>query len=238
MSIAANVKEKVNNLEPGTIIKYSDLKNISTNSIALSKAIAKLIKENKLTRIKKGLFYVPKKTKFGYIPPSINEILKKELVKNGKTIGYITGVGLYNKLGLTTQIPNIIEIGTNKRKQPKVINGKKIKYIKAYAKIKNTNIELLQILDAIKNIKKIPDSDINESYEILKEKIKQLNITKKQNLFTLSLEYPPMTRALTGAILEEVSDINLKKLENSLNIFTKFELNIKTIQNKKRWNIK
>jgi len=159
------------------------------------------------------------------------------LEKDGQITGYVTGVNLYNKLGLTTQISNVIEIAINKRKLSKEIMGNKIKFIQVYSEITNENIPLLQILDTIKNIKKIPDSNLNENYKILKYKINQLNRTEQENIRDLALDYSPFTRAVLGIILEEVSQIDLSKLEKSLNSFTKFNLDINAIKNKKRWNI-
>jgi hypothetical protein len=96
---------------------------------------------------------------------------------------------------------------------------------------------LLQILDAIKNIKKIPDGNLSESYEILKEKIENLTIEEQVKVRDLALDYSPVTRALIGSILEEVSKVDVSILQASLNSFTKFNIGISSIKNKKRWNI-
>lgn len=166
------------------------------------------------------------------------KIIKKELEINDKTTGYITGLALYNQLGLTTQIPNVVEIATNKRKLPKVVYGTKVKYIQIKASINNENIKLLQILDAIKNIKNIPDSELNTSYKILKSKVLDLGIEDQNSLVQLSFSYSPMTRALLGSILECSQRIDLMALKNSLNPLTRFDVKIDEIENKKRWNIK
>ena len=237
MNIALELRKRIEGFNSGLVIKYSDLEDITDNILALSKALSRMVKDNKLEKIEKGVFYKPKNSKFGKISPNINEIIKKELEKDGQITGYVTGVNLYNKLGLTTQISNVIEIAINKRKLSKEIMGNKIKFIQVYSEITNENIPLLQILDTIKNIKKIPDSNLNENYKILKYKINQLNRTEQENIRDLALDYSPFTRAVLGIILEEVSQIDLSKLEKSLNSFTKFNLDINAIKNKKRWNI-
>lgn len=236
MNIALELRNRIDGFNPGLVIKYSDLEDITDNAIALSKALSRMVKANKLEKIEKGVFYKPKLSKFGKINPSINEIIKKECEKNGEIIAYITGVNLYNKLGLTTQISNVIELASNKRKPTKEIIGNKIKFIQTNSTISISVIPLLQILDALKNIKKIPDGNLKESYEILKYKINELNFDDKEKITDLALDYSPFTRAIVGTILEEVSNINLYKLEKSLNSFTSFDLDIE-IKNKKRWNI-
>lgn len=236
MNIALELRNRIDGFNPGLVIKYSDLEDISDNAIALSKALSRMVKANKLEKIEKGVFYKPKLSKFGKINPSINEIIKKECEKNSEIVAYITGINLYNKLGLTTQISNVIELASNKRKPIKEIMGNKIKFIQTNSTINTSNIPLLQVLDAIKNIKKIPDGNLKESYEILTYKINELSFEDKEKIRDLALDYSPFTRAMVGTILEEVSNINLSKLEKSLNSFTTFDLNIE-IKNKKRWNI-
>lgn len=237
MNIALEVRNRINSLDYGIVIKYSDLIDITDNLLALSKALSRMVKDNKLEKIEKGVFYKPKNSKFGKISPNINEIVKKELEKDGDISGYITGINLYNKLGLTTQISNVIEIATNKRKVPKEIMGTKIKFIQVNLKVDKNNVNLLQILDAIKSIKKIPDSNLNENYKILKYKISELSQKEQEKIRDIALNYSPITRALLGSILEEISSVDLSILENSLNAFTKFNIDIDNIKNKKRWNI-
>ncbi len=237
MNIALEVRNRINSLDYGIVIKYSDLIDITDNVLALSKALSRMVKDNKLEKIEKGVFYKPKNSKFGKISPNINEIVKKELEKDGDISGYITGINLYNKLGLTTQISNVIEIATNKRKVPKEIMGTKIKFIQVNLKVDKNNVNLLQILDAIKSIKKIPDSNLNENYKILKYKISELSQKEQEKIRDIALNYSPITRALLGSILEEISSVDLSILENSLNAYTKFNIDIDNIKNKKRWNI-
>ena len=237
MNIALEVRNRINKFDEGLLIKYSDLNDITDNILALSKALSRMVKDKQLEKIEKGIFYKPKLSRFGKINPNLNEIIKKELEKDNEIVGYVTGVNLFNKLGLTTQISNVIEIATNKRKVPKEIMGNKIKFVQTSSKINKENIELLQLLDAIKNIKKIPDGNIEDSYKVLKYRINELNQNKQEKIRDLSLDYSPLTRAILGSILEEISIIELSLLEKSLNPFTKFNLDIVNIKNRKRWNI-
>jgi hypothetical protein len=97
---------------------------------------------------------------------------------------------------------------------------------------------LLKYLDILKNIKKIPDSDINESYRLIKMYIEALSKKEKRKIINLSFDYPPQTRALLGKILEETPDLNLEALKKSLNPLTKFEFDLKDKKHNERWQIK
>jgi len=84
---------------------------------------------------------------------------------------------------------------------------------------------LLQILDSIRYIKKIPDTTTETSCLRLVEIIGKLNLDDQKELIRLSLKYPPSTRALLGALLDETQNntitINLKE---TLNPITKYEI--------------
>ena len=92
-----------------------------------------------------------------------SQVVKDLLEEDGKIIGYLTGYSIYNQLGLTTQVSNTIQIGKNEIRP----GFKRERYTIAFIKQKNTltkeNIPLLQILDAIRYIKKIPDATIESS---------------------------------------------------------------------------
>ena len=90
MNVALEVRNRINSFDSGILIKYSDLTDITENVLALSKALSRMVKENKLEKIEKGVFYKPKKSKFGRISPSINEVIKKEIEKNGEMVGFET----------------------------------------------------------------------------------------------------------------------------------------------------
>jgi hypothetical protein len=144
-------------------------------------------------------------------------------------------------LNLTTQIGNIIQIG-RKDVKPSIKRGKfKIIFIKQKNKISKENIPLLQILDAIRYIKEIPDADIQFLCNRFLNILSELSQKNKTVLIRLALQYSPATRALVGAMLNETGDEELTvNLRNSLNPITNYKLeitkeNLSTIE---KWNIK
>lgn len=237
-SINSMVIDKIEKIEPGKVFNYSEFSDITDNYIALSKSLSRLTKNQKIKSVEKGVFYKPRKTRFGELKPNTEEIIRNEIKPNKKTIGYITGVNMYNKLGFTTQISNVVEIAIRTRRKPKEVMGIKIKYVENKVTISEETIQLLKYLDILKNIKKIPDSDINESYRLIKMYIEALSKKEKRKIINLSFDYPPQTRALLGKILEETPDLNLEVLKRSLNPLTKFEFGLKDKKHNERWQIK
>jgi len=64
----------------------------------------------RIVKLSKGKFYKPENTVFGKLEPNQIQVVKYLLDDNGKTIGYLTGLSIYNQLNLTTQISNTIQI--------------------------------------------------------------------------------------------------------------------------------
>ncbi len=112
--------------------------------------------------------------------------------------------------------------------------------MKSYVEVTDQNYKLLGYLDAIKDIKKIPDCSVKQAVIRLRSILKSLNTTEIRELIDLALNYPTRTRALLGAILENMDPkLNLNKLKNSLNPLTKINLSIDEVvlQTIKKWNI-
>ncbi len=239
MKIAKNINEKIKTIEEGKIFTYKDLAIQKEEYSATAKTIERLIKKGIVKRISTGIFYKPKQTVFGELKPDEEKIITPYLYQNGKRIAYITGLLLYNKMGLTTQIPKEISIASNKKRIFISKGNIKANAVKSYVEVTNENYKFLELLDAIKDFKKIPDLDKKSAIKILTNKISELNNQQKNELIKIALEYPPRTRALLGAILENIGE-NARKLEDSLNPFSEYKLGIskEILPTIKKWNIK
>ena len=175
MSIAQTVEKSVESIPAGKIFSYQELPSYAKSPGAVIKAISRLVEEKRLERFSKGKFYVPKKGLLGSRKPSDSELLRSMLYKDGRLRGYITGLSLFNQLGLTTQVPRTVTLAINGGRQEKEFGTIKIKMQVTRVPIEEMDVPLLQYLDALKEIKSIPDSDINLSLKILRKKISELN---------------------------------------------------------------
>ena len=81
-----------------------------------------------------------------------------------------------------------------------------IRFVQQANQISKNNIPLLQLLDSIKSIKRIPDSTPDSSYNRIREIMKSLDDKSIDSMVKLAMKYNPMTRAIVGAIIEDLFD--------------------------------
>lgn len=230
----------IDRLAKGYVFTYADFTTEVNKKEAVIKALNRMVESGKIAKLAKGKYYKPENTPFGNLQPNQAQVVKDLLEENGKITGYLTGYSIYNQLGLTTQVSNTIQIGKNQIRP----NFKRERYTIAFVKQKNTitkeNIPLLQILDAIRYIKKIPDATIESSCKRFSAILKDLSEKEKNSLVRLALKYPPAARALLGALLEQFQKSYLTEpLLKSLNPITKYKLGgaAKAISTTEKWNI-
>lgn len=242
MKLAEQIRTRIGKLPKGKSFGYADLGVSRENYQTAAKALERMQAKGNIKKLSKGIFYKPEQTAFGELKPDYNERLKSYLFENGKRIAYITGPSLYNKLNLTTQVAFRIKIASRGKRIS--INRDAIiaSAVKSYAEVTDENYELLEFLDAIKDIKKISDSSTTKVVKILSNRIEKLSDKQRLEMIKYALLYPPRVRALLGAILENQNapEKEIKKLKDSLNPLTTIKLRLKeidlpTINN---WNIK
>jgi hypothetical protein len=240
MKITDLIANSIDRLPKGYIFTYADLTNEVNKKEAVIKALNRMAQSGKIAKLSKGKYYKPEKTVFGNLKPEQKQVVKDLLEEDGKVTGYLTGLSMFNKLGLTTQVSNTIQIGKNQTRP----RFKRERYTVSFIRQKNTitreNIPLLQILDAIRYIKKIPDTSMEQIYKRFLAILTSLSPKEKKALIRLALKYPPATRALVGAMLDQMEAKDLTApLFQSLNPITQY--NIPGISNvlstSEKWNI-
>lgn len=241
MKAADNVKDKVGRLARGYVFTYDDFVTTVNDKEAIIKALNRLAKTNVIRKLSKGRFYKPEVSPFGELPPSEYQIAKDLLEKGGKTIGYLTGYSIYNKLGLSTQLSSAIQIGRNDPRSSFIRDKFRISFIKQKNNITKENIPLLQILDALRFIQKIPDASMPFLCKRFLSIINELSEDDLNRMIRLSLKYPPATRALLGAFVSELNkSVNTDTLFKSLNPITVYKIGISTneLSTAENWHIK
>jgi hypothetical protein len=230
----------IDRLPKGYVFTCSKFDSIVGQKEAVIKALNRMVASGKIAKLSKGKFYKPENTQFGNLQPNQAQVIKDLLEENGKITGYLTGYSIYNQLGLTTQVSNAIQIGKNQVRP----NFKRERYSISLLMQKNTitkvNIPQLQLLDAIRYIKKIPDANIESSCKRFLAIIKNFTDKEINTLVRLALKYPPSTRALLGAFLDTLQlGKATESLFMSLNPITKYKLigASKAISNTEKWNI-
>lgn len=240
MKTTEYIEVKIDRLSKGYVFTYSDFVTEVNKKEAVIKALNRLAASGKISKLSKGKFYKPEKTVYGELEPSQYQIVKDLLEEDGKTVGYLTGYSIYNQLGLTTQVSNTIQIGKNEVRSKFKRGRYTISFIKQKNTITKENIPLLQLLDAARYIKKIPDATIAFACKRLLHLVKNLSDKDTTTLIRLAQKYPPATRALVGALLDEAGKQSMtESLYKSLNPISKYALDgaNKALSATEKWNI-
>lgn len=203
--------------------------------------LGRMVNEGSLRKAGKGRFYRPKITIFGEVMPSQEEIVKDLLWDGDIPTGYITGYTRWNQMGLTSQISGIIQIGTNGVKRNLTRGEYSVRFIKQPNEITVDIIKYLIILDAINNIRKIPDTTIVASVDRLTEIIKRLRPDEIEKMTELAMKYPARLRALLGAMFEIIGyESPSSQLYETLNPLTSYDYPglPEHLPNSLKWHIK
>ena len=240
MNLAEKIRQQISGMSNNSTFGYSELGITKAQYQTAAKVLERLQKKGVIKKISKGVFYKPITTIFGELKPNDSDLLRPYLFNKGKRIAYITGYALYNQLGLTTQMAFRYKIASRSKRIS--INRGRIKAtpVKSYADVTDENYQLLGFLDALKDLKKIPDSNPNSAITILSAKIKNLNDPQVSDMIQYALLYPPRVRALLGAVLENQNrKRSIRKLKDSLNPLSQFKFGVKTniLPTVTNWNI-
>ncbi|RLD00943.1 MAG: hypothetical protein DRI32_09745 [Chloroflexi bacterium] len=235
------IKNNIDRLPNGYVFTCNDFMDQVESREALVKALNRLAASGRIVKLAKGRYYKPEPSPFGELPPSQYQTVKDLLESQGKIFGYLTGLSMYNSLGLTTQVGNIIQIGRNEIRSSFKRGKYTISFVKQKNRITKENIPLLQLLDGLRFIKKIPDSSIGSSCRILQNRIENLSEKEQRAMVRLAMKYPPVTRALLGAILCDLGQDEITgKLKESLNPLTSYIIPgvSKAVSSAPEWSIK
>lgn len=240
MKITEYIAFTIDRLPKGYVFTYANFIDEVNRKEAVIKALNRMVASGKIAKLAKGKYYKPENTPFGNLQPSQVQIVKDLLEENGKITGYLTGYSIYNQLGLTTQVSNMIQIGKNQIRPNFIRERYKIAFLKQKNTITKESIPLLQLLDAIRYIKKIPDATVEASCARFLAIIKNLTEKEINILVRLALNYPPATRALVGSLLDQLQQGNTTELLfKSLNPITTYRLTgaSKVLSTTDKWNM-
>ena len=241
MSVAAAVNRTIDGAPTGRIFGYEVFPQYREAPSAVVRAVNRGVENRRLKRVSKGRFYKPRKGALGDVPVGDEERLRDALYRNGRRAGYITGPALYNRLGLTTQMPKTIAIAVNGATQIKDFGTMRVKLLARRAPISDSTVPLLEILDILRDARKVPDADVGRVIQTMTRRLTELTPTKRKKLQRLALDYYNSgTRALLGMLLTRCQKDVLPALKASLNPTTRFDLGIdpEDWPESQAWNIR
>ncbi|MBW8330378.1 MAG: hypothetical protein K0M40_00040 [Prolixibacteraceae bacterium] len=122
-SISQTIRERIKHIQDGELFSISDFEDINNDNL-VTRILSRLQNENIIVRVATGIYMNPKKTQFGILYPTIDQIAKK-IAERDKAQIMPTGDTALNILGFSTQVPmNAVYLTNGAKRKVKV--GKRI----------------------------------------------------------------------------------------------------------------
>lgn len=145
------------NYKPNEPIFLADLQIEGMSRANLRQQIKKLTDAGKVKRFDNGVYFLPQKTIFksgSQLPPE--KVLEcKYLRDKDKRCGYVSGLMFFNQMGLTTQVPMLYEVvsnkATNEYRETSLAKSRVI-VRKPKVPVTESNYKVLQFLDLLKDV--------------------------------------------------------------------------------------
>lgn len=182
-------------------IFLNDLKIEGLSENAVRQSVKRLVAKGFLERYDSGIYYIPKQSTLlgkSYLDPEL-VVMRKYVRSKFETFGYVTGMSFVNQLGLTTKMPAVIEIVTNREAtngRTITIGTQQVRIKKATVTVSNNNAELLQLLDCIGQAEKYTELSMEETIDKMLLYVKQKRFTKEQ--------LSEVSAAITGATAKKL----------------------------------
>lgn len=171
------------NYVAGEPIFTSDIEILGMSDENLRYHLKRLTDDGILCRFEAGIYYFPKTNILGEpMTLSVDTVaVHKYIERRGKRIGYYSGYTLANRMGLSSQVPFVEEITSNFAPAPvRELTIKNRKYIlrRPSVEITEENVQVLQVLDCLKDIEKCAEEELDVCGRILSGYAREHRITK------------------------------------------------------------
>ncbi|MNK21259.1 hypothetical protein D3C87_395120 [compost metagenome] len=134
------------NLKRGNVYRRADLARFSS---AVDRHLAEMVGDGTLLKLSQGLYYFPRQSAFGPVPPD-EATLVKSFLKDGEFL--ITSPNAYNSLGVgTTQLYNKRVVYNHKRHGEFELGGTRFSFVAKPRFPKKATPEFL-LVDLVNNI--------------------------------------------------------------------------------------
>jgi len=161
----------IRNYKEAEPIFFSDLERWDITKSALNQQLKKLCEKELLQKFDTGVYYMPKKTLLkSNVGPNADMVARYRFISRGDNIdGFYGGNSFANQIGITTQVPRVVEIvsnNTNSSDREVRIGNRRFYIRKPVVEITKENVYVLQMLELLKNL----DAYLDYSYEEAREK--------------------------------------------------------------------
>ncbi|XCP85892.1 DUF6088 family protein [Roseburia hominis] len=166
-------------------IFISDLQFDNMNDNSLRQYFKRMVKSGDLVRFDTGIYYLPKTSRLlskTYMDP-LKVIIRKYIKNDSSTFGYFSGAFFANQIGLTTQMPAVMEIVTNKESTKGrivTVGGQSIRLKRPAVTVTQENAELLQVIDAIGQMDRYAELEKEDALALYKNYIREKGFSQTQ----------------------------------------------------------
>ena len=189
-------------------------------------------------RVRKGVYYVPKETRFGKTAPDLRKVAAAILDSHG-VAWKPTGLPVYNALGLTSQVSPVATLAVDRDvralRLPPGVHAR----LRPADNVKEASSKERAVLDALRELRSIPGSSEAEVLGRISGLFSS-GVLSFARVARLAKAEPPRVRALLGAIGAGIAapQASLRSLRKSLNPLTKFRIGVgHALPTAKDWNI-
>jgi hypothetical protein len=197
---------QIEQFDAGRIFTFRDLSFNIAKTANVSVLLSELSRKGLLVRIKKGVYYRPKMSALGLgeLPVYQDELLR---FLTEKLNGYLTGAYVYNKMGLTEQVATTITIATPKPVRRFRFKNLEVECVKAYCMDfrDESLVPYLRVLDAIKDMKRIPGATEDDVYNRLRSQyFNRYSPSELTRIVSLAKNYRPYVRRVVANLLGDI----------------------------------
>jgi Family of unknown function (DUF6088) len=226
-TISKNIARIVDRGGVDRLWTYKDFRPFPESTVAA--ALSRLRKKGLLVRLRKGVYYRPRGSRFGTTTPEPTRVA--EAVLKGRGISAVSsGLPAYNALGLTTQVSAVPTFAVEGN-VGSLRTGRKGKIrLRPVTSVHGLKPEERVVLDSLRDLRSIPDTTPEEVLRKLAALFRDGRVSYERVARTARTE-PPRVRALVGLLGSMIGAERgiLDKLLAGLNKTTKFRYGLVSV---------
>jgi hypothetical protein len=235
LSTSAKIRSKIERSGYDRIWTPADFKGSET---AVAATLSRLVKKDVLLRVRKGVYYRPKHTRFGETRPDAVHVTEALLHSRG-VVSRVSGFSAYNALGLTDQISNSVTFDVEKNVTlPRLSSSGRIR-IRTVGSLTGISDKERVALDALSEINSIPNTTpvnvLSRILELFKEGVLSI-----KNAVKAAFKESPRVRALVGFLAETLGfdKGEVERLRHTIKTTSTFKVGIRDhFEGARKWRI-
>lgn len=222
-TVASRLKRR-----PGRLFTFDDFEDLPASAVA--PALSRLAARGEIKRARKGVYYVPRETPLGEVPP--DPVVLGAVVSRGRS--HPAGLSAANLLGLTTQVPARVELAVEEMR-PTSLRGVEFKP-RVRTNRRGLSAREASLLEVLRDIHHLTDLSPAATNRRLLHVLRDDGA--RSRILRAALHEPPRVRAMVGALAEVAGarDNELRRLRRTLNPTTKYDFGpLVTLPNARSW---